>query len=69
MRCCDGKPDALKTYIELMQDLIAVYDEGIEFTKELRVIARPEAIDIYIHIDSEDLRTSYPALMPGLGLY
>jgi len=36
--------------------------------QELRGDSRPEAIDIYIHIDPEDLRTSYLAHMPRLGL-
>ena len=39
-----------------------------EHIQELRGDARPEAIDIYIHIDPEDLRTSYLAHMPRLGL-
>jgi hypothetical protein len=30
--------------------------------------SRPEAIDIYIHIGPEDLRISYLAHMPRLGL-
>jgi len=39
-----------------------------EHIQELRGDARPEAIDIYIHIDPEDLRTSYLAHMPRLGI-
>ena len=39
-----------------------------EHVQELRGDAKPEAIDIYIHIDPEDLRTSYLAHMPRLGL-
>ena len=40
----------------------------MEHIQELREDSRPEAIDIYIHIGLEDLRTSYLAHMPRLGL-
>ena len=39
-----------------------------EHVQELRGDARPDAIDIYYHIDPEDLRKSYLAHMPKLGL-
>lgn len=39
-----------------------------EHIQELRGDARPEAMDIYYHIDSEDLRKSYLAHIPRLGL-
>ncbi len=39
-----------------------------EHIQELRGDAKPDAIDIYIHIDPEDLRTSYLAHVPRLGL-
>ena len=39
-----------------------------EHVKELRGDARSEAIDIYHHIDREDLRKQYLACIPQLGL-
>lgn len=39
-----------------------------EYVKELRGDARNEAIDIYYHIDLEDLRKTYLACMPKLGI-
>ncbi len=39
-----------------------------EFIKELRGDSRGEAIDIYDHIDREELRESYLANIPTLGL-
>jgi integrase/recombinase XerD len=39
-----------------------------EHVQELRGDARPDAIDIYYHIDPEELRKSYLAFMPKLGL-
>jgi len=39
-----------------------------EYVKELRGDARNEAIDIYHHIDREDLRKTYLACIPQLGL-
>ena len=39
-----------------------------EYVKELRGDARNEAIDIYHHIDREDLRKSYLACIPELGV-
>jgi len=39
-----------------------------EYVKELRGDARNEAIDIYHHIDREDLRKSYLACIPELGI-
>jgi len=39
-----------------------------EYVKELRGDIRSEAIDIYHHIDKEDLRKSYLAHIPKLGL-
>jgi integrase/recombinase XerD len=39
-----------------------------EYIKELRGDARNETMDIYYHIDREDLRRSYLAHIPGLGL-
>lgn len=39
-----------------------------EYVKELRGDARSEAIDIYHHIDMEDLRKTYLACIPQLGL-
>ncbi len=39
-----------------------------EYVKELRGDARREAIDIYHHIDREDLRRTYLACVPKLGL-
>jgi len=40
-----------------------------EYVKELRGDRRGEAIDIYHHIDKEDLRKMYLAYVPKLGLY
>ncbi len=40
-----------------------------EYVKELRGDSRREAIDIYHHIDSEDLRKKYLACIPKLGLW
>lgn len=39
-----------------------------EYVKELRGDARNEAIDIYHHIDIEDLRRVYLACIPKLGI-
>jgi integrase/recombinase XerD len=39
-----------------------------EYVKELRGDARNEAIDIYHHIDREELRKSYLACIPQLGM-
>ena len=39
-----------------------------EYVKELRGDARYEAIDIYHHIDRKDLRDSYLAYIPQLGI-
>jgi integrase/recombinase XerD len=39
-----------------------------EYVRELRGDARNEAIDIYHHIDREELRKSYPACIPQLGI-
>jgi integrase/recombinase XerD len=39
-----------------------------EYVKELRGDARNEAIDIYHHIDREDLRWKYLACIPQLGI-
>jgi len=39
-----------------------------EFIQELRGDARREAIDIYDHIDREELRKSYLAHVPQLGV-
>lgn len=39
-----------------------------EYVKELRGDARNEAIDIYHHIDREDLRKTYLACIPQLGI-
>lgn len=39
-----------------------------EYVKELRGDARNEAIDIYHHIDREELRRAYLAHMPQLGI-
>ncbi len=39
-----------------------------EYVKELRGDSRGEAIDIYIHIDREELRKSYLAHIPRLGV-
>lgn len=39
-----------------------------EYIKELRGDVRKEAIDIYHHIDKEDLRKSYLAHVPQLGI-
>ena len=39
-----------------------------EHIQMLRGDARPEAMDIYYHIDPEDLRKSYLAHIPQLGL-
>lgn len=39
-----------------------------EYVKELRGDIRSEAIDIYHHLDKEDLRKSYLAHIPKLGL-
>lgn len=39
-----------------------------EYVKELRGDARSEAIDIYHHIDMEDLRKTYLACIPQLGI-
>ena len=40
-----------------------------EFVKELRGDTRQEAIDIYHHIDRRELRDSYLACIPQLGIY
>jgi len=40
-----------------------------EYVQELRGDHRREAIDIYDHIDSEDLRKKYLACIPKLGLW
>lgn len=39
-----------------------------EYVKELRGDSRREAVDIYNHIDKEDLRRSYLACVPKLGI-
>jgi integrase/recombinase XerD len=39
-----------------------------EHVQELRGDARPDAIDIYYHIDPEELRLAYLAFIPKLGL-
>jgi integrase/recombinase XerD len=39
-----------------------------EYVKELRGDRRKEAIDIYHHIDQEDLRKAYLACIPKLGI-
>ncbi len=39
-----------------------------EHIQELRGDSRPDAIDIYYHIDPEDLRLAYLAFIPRLGL-
>jgi integrase/recombinase XerD len=39
-----------------------------EYVKELRGDVRKEAIDIYHHIDQEDLRKKYLACIPKLGI-
>jgi integrase/recombinase XerD len=39
-----------------------------EYVKELRGDVRREAIDIYHHIDGEDLRREYLAFVPKLGV-
>ena len=39
-----------------------------EHVQELRGDARMEAMDIYYHIDEEELRKSYLAHIPQLGL-
>lgn len=39
-----------------------------EFIQELRVDSRKEAIDIYNHIDKKELRESYLAHIPQLGI-
>ena len=40
-----------------------------EFIKELRGDRRREAIDIYDHIDPEELRKAYQAYIPKLGIF
>lgn len=37
-----------------------------EYVKELRGDRRREAVDIYLHIDREELRRSYLACVPKL---
>ena len=39
-----------------------------EYLKELRGDARAEAMDMYRHIDSEELRKAYLAHLPELGI-
>jgi integrase/recombinase XerD len=39
-----------------------------EFIQELRGDVRKEAIDIYDHIDRNELRESYEKAMPELGI-
>ncbi|MDD3398252.1 MAG: tyrosine-type recombinase/integrase [Candidatus Methanomethylophilaceae archaeon] len=39
-----------------------------EHIQELRGDIRPDAMDIYYHLDPEDLRKSYLAYMPSLGM-
>ncbi len=39
-----------------------------EYVKELRGDARREAIDLYYHVDLEDLRWRYMACMPQFGI-
>jgi integrase/recombinase XerD len=39
-----------------------------DFVKELRGDSRHEAIDIYNHIDKKELRESYLAHIPQLGI-
>jgi integrase/recombinase XerD len=39
-----------------------------EYVKELRGDKRGEAIDIYHHIDREELRKAYLAYIPMLGV-
>jgi integrase/recombinase XerD len=39
-----------------------------EFIKELRGDSRGEAIDIYDHIDKNELRSAYLAAIPRLGI-
>lgn len=40
-----------------------------EYVKEVRGVVRREAIDIYHHIDREELRRAYLACIPKLGIY
>ena len=40
-----------------------------DYVKELRGDVRHEAIDLYNHIDSEDLRQAYLAHIPRLQLF
>jgi len=39
-----------------------------EFIKELRGDRRKEAVDLYDHIDEEELREAYLACIPKLGI-
>jgi integrase/recombinase XerD len=39
-----------------------------EFIKELRGDRRKEAVDIYDHIDEQELRGAYLACIPKLGI-
>jgi len=39
-----------------------------EFVKELRGDRRKEAMDIYDHIDRDELRRAYLACIPKLGI-
>jgi integrase/recombinase XerD len=39
-----------------------------EFLKELRGDSRSEAVDIYDHIDLDELRRGYLAAIPRLGI-
>ena len=39
-----------------------------EFLKELRGDSRSEAVDIYDHIDLDELRQGYLAAIPRLGI-
>jgi integrase/recombinase XerD len=40
-----------------------------EYVKELRGDRREEAIDIYHHIDRDELRRAYLAYIPKLGIF
>ena len=39
-----------------------------EYVKELRGDSRSEAVDIYDHIDLDELKRSYLAAIPRLGI-
>jgi len=40
-----------------------------EFIKELREDKRRETIDIYDHIDSQELKRAYLSCIPKFGIY